>query len=159
MFQKEHTPENIEPLVEYFSSYPRSQRPVGSDGVIHPTPMKMHRTGPLFPSDIWNFTQWKFPNQQYTCSDWIPITRGRIFIPASGALTMITMMFRSLLFWFPYGQSRVGFIWVGFSQCFCCPGGFIPNYSQYNWNIFYQILLYYLFLFKLVYLSYDMFTV
>jgi hypothetical protein len=57
-YLKAHTPEGLEPLIDYFDttyvsgSYRRIQRPVGPDGVI--PPMKMCRIAPLFPPEMWN---------------------------------------------------------------------------------------------------------
>ena len=57
-YLREHTPEGLEPLIDYFSStyvsgtYRRIRQPVGQDGVI--PPMRMRRIPPLFPPELWN---------------------------------------------------------------------------------------------------------
>ena len=55
---KEHTPEGLEPLIDYFDStyvsgtFHRIRQPPGPDGVI--PSMRMHRIPPLFPPELWN---------------------------------------------------------------------------------------------------------
>ena len=57
-YLREHTPDGLEPLIDYFNStyvsgtYRRIRQPAVQYGVI--LPMRMRRIPPLFPPELWN---------------------------------------------------------------------------------------------------------
>ena len=76
-YLKEHTPEGLEPLIDYFDatyisgSYRRIQRPTGPDGSI--PPMKMCRIAPMFPPELWNVHEVTISGESRTnnmCEAW-----------------------------------------------------------------------------------------
>ena len=76
-YLKEHTPEGLEPLIDYFDatyisgSYRRIQRPTGPDGSI--PPMKMRRIAPMFPPELWNVHEVTISGESRTnnmCEAW-----------------------------------------------------------------------------------------
>ena len=142
-YLKEHTPDGLEPLIDYFDStyvsgsYRRIQRPTGPDGII--PPMKMRRISPMFPPELWNVHEVTISDESRTnniceawnnsyrslvgCSHpsiWRTIDNLRIGHELGGG-GGVTLFVISLLYSMKYNDGVV-FVREGF-----CPGGIMSG--------------------------------